>query len=129
MNRIVVGAAIIEDGRLLAARRADPPELAGLWEFPGGKVEPGETEDEALIRECAEELGVEVVVGERIGGDWPLANGYVMRVLLATVVAGVPEAKEHLAVRWLALDELFDVSWVPADLPIVWKVRERLTGI
>ena len=61
-----MGAAIIAHGRVLACARAHPPELAGFWEFPGGKVEPGETEVEALVRECVEEIGVRVEVGERL---------------------------------------------------------------
>jgi 8-oxo-dGTP diphosphatase len=122
----VVGAAIIEGGRLLAAQRADPPELAGGWEFPGGKVEAGETEQDALVRECREELGIEVSAGGRVGGDCPLQNGLVMRVWTATIVRGEPEAREHSALRWLTAAELFDVPWLPADLPVVEALREHL---
>ncbi|GLW07424.1 DNA mismatch repair protein MutT [Microtetraspora sp. NBRC 13810] len=126
MKRVVVGAALVEGGKLLAAQRADPPELAGGWEFPGGKVDPGETDHEALIRECHEELGVLVTVGDRVGGDWPLAGGAVLRVWLARIADGVPEPKEHLELRWLTRDQLFDVSWLPADLPIVHAVKDLL---
>lgn len=127
MNKVVVGAAIVDgDGRLLAAQRADPPELAGGWEFPGGKVDPGEDDRTALIRECKEELGVLVEAGEQVGGDWPLASGYVLRVWLAEIVEGEPEAREHLDLRWLTADELYDVEWLPADLPIVRAVQGRL---
>jgi 8-oxo-dGTP diphosphatase len=122
----VVGAAIIDRGRLLAAQRADPPELAGGWEFPGGKVEAGETEQDALVRECREELGIEVAVGCRVGEDCPLHNGLVMRVWTAGIVDGEPEAREHAALRWLSESELFDVPWLPADLPVVKAVREHL---
>ena len=125
-RRVVVGAAIVADGRLLAAQRAGPPEVAGGWELPGGKVDPGESELQALVRECREELGVAIAVGERIGGDWPISDGYVLRVWLATVVSGVPEAREHLALRWLAPEELFQVPWLPADLPIVRAVQDVL---
>ncbi|MFD0886438.1 (deoxy)nucleoside triphosphate pyrophosphohydrolase [Streptosporangium algeriense] len=129
MDKVVVGAAIVDgNGRLLAAQRADPPELAGGWEFPGGKVDPGEDDHTALVRECKEELGVLVEVGQRIGGDWPLAGGYVLRVWLAQIVEGEPEAKEHLDLRWLAGHELYDVPWLPADLPIVRAVQGRLGG-
>jgi 8-oxo-dGTP diphosphatase len=123
---VVVGAAIVEDGRLLAAQRAEPLELKGGWEFPGGKVDPGESDHEALVRECEEELGVKVIISDRVGGDWPLTNGYVMRVWLASIAAGVPEPIEHLALRWLAPHELYDVAWLPADLPIVAAVRDLL---
>lgn len=125
-HRVVVGAAIVADGRLLAAQRAGPPEMAGGWELPGGKVDPGESDLEALVRECREELGVDIAAGARIGGDWPVSNGYVLRVWLASVVAGVPEAREHLALRWLGPQELFEVAWLPADLPIVRAVQDVL---
>ncbi|GIH63240.1 (deoxy)nucleoside triphosphate pyrophosphohydrolase [Microbispora siamensis] len=127
-TQLVVGAAIVEGGRLLAAQRSGPPALRGGWEFPGGKVDPGEDERAALVRECAEELGVRVVLGDRIGGDWPLDNGYLMRVWLATVVAGVPRPLEHLALRWLEPHELYDVPWLPADLPVVAAIEKLLPG-
>jgi 8-oxo-dGTP diphosphatase len=126
MPRLVVGAAIIHRGRLLAARRAEPPELAGGWEFPGGKLETGETEQDALVRECREELGIDVAVGERIGEDCPLHNGMVMRVWAASLVRGEPEAREHSELRWLTEAELSDVPWLPADLPVVEAVRRHL---
>ncbi|WP_290865143.1 (deoxy)nucleoside triphosphate pyrophosphohydrolase [Hamadaea sp.] len=119
--RIIVGAAIIEDGRVLACERSDPPETAGRWEFPGGKVEPGEGEVEALVRECEEELGVRVRVGERVGVDVPMANGRsVLRVYTAVLLDGDrPQALEHAQLRWLAVDQLNEVPWLPADAPIV----------
>ncbi|WP_182875915.1 (deoxy)nucleoside triphosphate pyrophosphohydrolase [Microbispora sp. H10670] len=127
-GRLVVGAAIVEDGRLLAAQRSAPPELRGGWEFPGGKVDPGEDERAALVRECAEELGVDIVVSHRVGGDWPLPNGGVMRVWLAGLAAGVPRPIEHLALRWLEPHELYDVAWLPADLPVVAEIETLLPG-
>lgn len=124
--RIIVGAAIIRDGRVLACERSDPPETAGRWEFPGGKVEPGETEAEALARECVEELGVRVRVGDRVGADVPMAEGrFVLRVYAATLLdGGEPQVLEHSAVRWLGPDELRDVPWLPADAPIVAVLPE-----
>ncbi|GGO09060.1 DNA mismatch repair protein MutT [Microbispora rosea subsp. aerata] len=126
MTRLVVGAAIVEGGRLLAAQRAAPPALRGGWEFPGGKVDPGEDERAALVRECVEELGVRIVLGDRVGGDWPLQDGYVMRVWLATLAEGVPRPIEHLALRWLSPHELYDVPWLPADLPVVTAIEKLL---
>ncbi|MDH2428873.1 (deoxy)nucleoside triphosphate pyrophosphohydrolase [Sphaerisporangium sp. TRM90804] len=124
METIVVAAAIIEGGRLLAAQRAGPPAMAGGWEFPGGKVDPGENDHQALVRECQEELGVLIDVGARIGGDWPLIPGYVLRVWRARLSSGVPHPHEHLALRWLERDELYDIPWLPADLPIVKAVQD-----
>ena len=101
--RVIVAAIIIIDGRVLACERSAPPEVAGRWEFPGGKVEPGETDEQALARECAEELGVRVEVGARVGPDVPLAHGRaVLRVFAVTLLDGdVPRALEHAAMRWL----------------------------
>jgi 8-oxo-dGTP diphosphatase len=118
---IIVGAAIIAKGRVLACERAEPPEMAGKWEFPGGKVEPGEGEAEALVRECDEELGVPIEVGGRVGDDIVLGHGRaVLKVYAARLVNGAePRAIEHSALRWLAVDELNSVPWLPADAPIV----------
>jgi 8-oxo-dGTP diphosphatase len=127
-STVVVVAAVIvaPGGRVLAAQRAEPAALAGGWEFPGGKVDPGENERAALVRECREELGVEIAVGERVGGDWPLSPGYVMRVWLCSLISGVPEAKEHLALRWLGPGDYYDVDWLGADLPIMKTVENLL---
>jgi 8-oxo-dGTP diphosphatase len=112
----VVSAALLRDGCLLAARRTEPPALAGGWELPGGKVEPGETDEEALVREIREELGVDVALGARVGGDWPLGR-YVMRVWLATVAGGGEPAavEQHDAVTWVRLDDIGSVEWLPGD--------------
>ncbi|WP_205327763.1 (deoxy)nucleoside triphosphate pyrophosphohydrolase [Glycomyces sp. YM15] len=125
--KVVVGAAIREGHRILAAARAYPPELAGLWEFPGGKVEPDETETEALIRECREELGVTIAVGERVGGDLSTGNGrYLLRVYVAELTDGEPHAAEHAELRWLAPAELDSVPWLPGNRPAVDALRELL---
>jgi 8-oxo-dGTP diphosphatase len=122
----VVGAAVIRDGRVLAARRSKPHSLAGLWEFPGGKVEPGESEVEALRRECREELGIDVVVGDRVGPDVNSSDGRaVVRIYVASA-AGTPKPLDHAELRWLAADELDDVPWLPADQPVVEALRPLL---
>ena len=128
IQRIIVGAAIVENGRVLACARADPPEVAGRWEFPGGKVEPGETEIEALVRECVEELGVEVEVGVRVGDDVPLAHGRaILKVYLAKLVDGAqPQRLEHAELRWLDAESLHSVDWLPADAPIVDALESLL---
>ncbi|MFK3982944.1 (deoxy)nucleoside triphosphate pyrophosphohydrolase [Micromonospora sp. NPDC050397] len=127
--RVIVGAAIIAGGRVLGCARAKPPEVAGRWEFPGGKVESGESEIDALIRECAEELAVRIEVGDRVGGDVPLAHGRaVLRVYQARLVGtDQPRLLEHAELRWLAVDELASVPWLPADEPIVVALRPLLT--
>ena len=124
-----MAAVIITAGRVLACERSAPPEVAGRWEFPGGKVEPGETDQQALARECQEELGVRVEVGDRVGPDVPLAHGRaVLRVFAVRLLEGdVPRALEHTSMRWLAEDELDSVHWLPADKPIVAELPALLT--
>ncbi len=102
--------------------------MYGRWEFPGGKVEPGESEVEALVRECVEELGVLVRVGDRIGEDVPLGHGWaLLRVYAAELVDGAqPQRLEHAELRWLGPDELDSVDWLPADAPIVAALRPVL---
>lgn len=131
----VVGAAIVDDlhhpTTLLAARRTEPVALAGGWELPGGKVEPDEDHIEALHREVAEELGVEVRLGRPVAGPiegaWPLGERYVMFVWLAQVVSGEPlPLEDHDELRVLGRHELGDVAWLPADRPIVEAVAELM---
>lgn len=126
----MVGAAIIAAGKVLACARANPPEVAGMWEFPGGKVEPGESDAVALVRECAEELAVRVSVGDRLGPDVPLGHGRsVLRVYTAALLGDDrPRPLEHSDLRWLGPDELESVTWLPADRPIVAALRPLLEG-
>lgn len=112
---VVVAAALTHDGRLLLAQRTRPPELAGLWELPGGKVEPGESEDAALVRELREELGVECSVGAALTGDVDLAGGLVLRAYRASLVSGMPAALEHSALRWVDAQTLPTMDLVDAD--------------
>jgi 8-oxo-dGTP diphosphatase len=123
--QIVVGAAIVRHGRVLAARRAVPADLAGQWEFPGGKVEPGESDVDGLARECREELGVQIAVGELLGCIE--SPGFALRVYLAELIAGEPQPlADHDELRWLAAAELEDVAWLPADRPLIAALRSRL---
>lgn len=125
--RVVVGAAILDAaGRLLAARRSAPPALAGRWELPGGKVEDGEADEAALVREISEELAVDVRLHAQVGADWPMpGRAAVLRVWRAEVVSGEPRAvTDHDELRWLEPGQWADVGWLDADLPVV----ERLAG-
>lgn len=138
--RQIVGAAIVDSlahpTRLLAARRTAPEQFAGMWEFPGGKVETGELDTVALHRELVEELGVTVVLGaEVVGpvpGGWPLNERAVMRVWLAEVAAGEPAPLEdHDLLSWVPLtgsDELVNLAWIPADRPIVDALLTVITA-
>ncbi|MPZ59940.1 MAG: NUDIX domain-containing protein [Propionibacteriales bacterium] len=123
---VVVGAAIIMQGRLLAARRTSPAETAGGWEFPGGKVRPDETPEAACVREVREELACEIEVVSRLAGEEPLNPGYVLHVYEARIVSGEPVPSEHDAIRWLGPDELEDVAWLDADRPFLRPLHERL---
>ena len=122
LDRLVVGAAIFDTaGRLLAAQRRVPADYAGWWEFPGGKVEPGESPEQAVVRECREELRVECVVGDLVGEvDIPIGR---LRVYRATLIAGEPVATEHAALRWLTPAEFDEVDWIDADRPLVDRLR------
>jgi 8-oxo-dGTP diphosphatase len=128
--QVIVGAAIIEDGRVLACARSAPPEVAGKWEFPGGKVDAGETEVDALVRECEEELGVHIAVGARVGQDMLLGHGRaILKVYLARLLGdAAPHPHEHAELRWLGPDELDSVDWLPADAPIASALRPILTA-
>lgn len=123
--QIVVAGALIADGALLVAQRQRPPELAGLWELPGGKVGPGEDEPQALERELREELGVDVTVGDRIGNDVP-TGGVILRAYQATVTGGELHPHDHGALRWVGAADLDDLPWVPADRAWLPALRERL---
>jgi len=126
VRALVVGAAIIRDGRVLACRRTSPPDAAGRWELPGGKVEAGESPDAALVREVREELGCELAVTTWLDEEAPIGESYVLRVAVCSLVAGEPVPAEHDAVRWLAVDELEDVDWLEPDRPFLVGVGDRL---
>jgi 8-oxo-dGTP diphosphatase len=128
-REVVVGAAIVRHGRVLAARRTAPASAAGRWEFPGGKVEPGETDSESLVREVEEELGVQIAVDRWLPGEEPIGEKYVLRVALASMDDGEPTPTEHDAVRWLAADELDDVDWLDGDRPFLTELSHRLSTL
>jgi 8-oxo-dGTP diphosphatase len=126
----VVAGVLLRDGRVLAARRGPGTGArAGLWEFPGGKVEPGETPEQALVRELREELSVEVTVDERLAESLHDYDDLSLRLVayLAHITKGEPQAGEHDALRWLKPDELPSLAWAPADVPFLPVIEALLT--
>lgn len=125
----VVGAVVIDDGRVLCAQRGPAGSLAGMWEFPGGKIEPGETPREALEREIVEELRCRVAVGDEVATT---VHEYEFGVVTLTsfyceLVGGAPQLTEHAEVRWIEPEALDSVEWAPADLPAVHAIMADLT--
>lgn len=124
----VVGAILIENGKILCAQRGESKTLAHFWEFPGGKIEDGETPQEALIRELKEELLIEVEVqSEKFEEtsyqyDFGLVN---LTTFICLLKKGTPQLTEHVAVQWLKPAELNKVQWAPADIPAVEKLMEK----
>lgn len=120
----VVGAVLVVGGAVLCTQRGTG-DLAGMWEFPGGKVEPGETRREALVREIAEELGCLVRVGNEVGTtsheyDLTIVN---LTTFYCTLENGQPEVSEHSAARWVSPADLRELDWAPADVPAVDRVQ------
>lgn len=117
----VVGAVIVRDAKILCAQRGPAGSLGGMWEFPGGKMEPGETPRDALVREIDEELRCEVIVGDEVttttyGYDFGTVT---LTTFWCTLVAGEPVLTEHAAVQWRTPADLADLAWAPADIPAV----------
>lgn len=117
----VVGAVIIANEKVLGAQRGPGRTLEGLWEFPGGKIDPGEAPDDAVVREIQEELGCQITVLNRI---ITVSHAYEFATIelttfYASLTDGVPFATEHSALRWIAIEELRELEWAPADLPTV----------
>jgi 8-oxo-dGTP diphosphatase len=128
MKRIEVVAAIIHDGegRIFATQRGYGDYKDG-WEFPGGKMEPGETPEEALKREIWEELETDIAVErlvQTVEWDYP-AFHLTMHCFWCSVESGCLTLKEHEAAKWLAMDELDSVDWLPADREVVGKMRDE----
>ena len=130
MKTIRVVAAVIRDGDKIFSTARGYGEYKGWWEFPGGKIEEGETPQQALVREIREELTAEIVVGDLIKTieyDYPDFH-LSMDCFWAEVVSGKLVLKEAEAAKWLTEDELESVNWLPADLEIIHLIRQEING-
>ncbi|HWC24312.1 MAG TPA: (deoxy)nucleoside triphosphate pyrophosphohydrolase [Flexivirga sp.] len=124
----VVGAVLVRDGTVLAAQRGPTMALAGHWEFPGGKIEAGESPQEALARELDEELLCTATIGDHVETtSYEYDFGIVtLTTYFATLDAGEPRATEHAELRWIPVRELQSVEWAPADIPAVERIMQVL---
>lgn len=120
MIRVVAGVVIAE-GRVMVTRRGPAIRMAGLWEFPGGKVEAGEDDRTALARELMEELSITVEVGECLGENIHTEERgpFCLVAYRVRIVAGTPVLSDHDAIEWRAPETLQELEWAPADLPFV----------
>ena len=126
MKTVHVAAAVIRKGQRIFAAQRGYGEFKDGWEFPGGRLEPGETPQQALIREIREELNTEIKVGELIETveyDYP-AFHLSMDCFWCEIVEGSLELKEHEAARWLDLKSLYSVDWLPADRKLINKIKD-----
>lgn len=126
----VIAAIIMKDGKVLIAQRAQGQRLAGKWEFPGGKLEEGETPQECLKRELKEELDIDIEVGEYFGESvYHYETGPIRLVFYkACVLGGSCRLNVHSSVKWVAPHELEKYDFAPADVPIVDKLRGVYEG-
>ncbi|MCH2144101.1 MAG: (deoxy)nucleoside triphosphate pyrophosphohydrolase [Phycisphaerales bacterium] len=122
---VVAVAGVIErDGLVLIGRRLDDDSYGGFWEFPGGKIEPGESPEECLERELMEELGIRTAIGPELCVIEP-SDTFKLIVHGATIIDGEPELREHSRLEWVTLDELDSFDLLPADRPVIRVLAER----
>ena len=124
----VVAAVIKKDNKIFCCQRGPKGECAFKWEFPGGKIEPGETKEEALVREIKEELDTEVEIIELLDTvEYDYPNFHLsMDCFICNIKSGDLVLKEHEAAQWLTKETLDSVNWLPADLGLIDKIREYL---
>lgn len=122
----VTGAIIENDGKILAARRKKDSHLGGYWEFPGGKIEHGETPEECLARELKEELNINVSVGQKLGENTYEYPDRTIKLILYFVEGDFEDihSDDHQELRWLSIQELDSVAWAPADFPLLEKLKK-----
>ena len=127
MTEVVCGVIEDDAGRFLACLRPAGKHLGGFWEFPGGKVEAGESPEAALVRELLEELGIEVAVEGALDPVlWTYDRGPIrLSPFLCHIIRGIPSPLEHEALRWCAPRDIASLPWAPADLPILEQLRLR----
>lgn len=115
----VVGAAIINGNKVLAAQRSEIMKLPLKWEFPGGKIQKGETHEEALIRELREELGIDISVSDFIAKGSSVVDNRLINLYVysAKILKGIPQAREHARLMWTDIGNIMNLDWAEADLP------------
>ncbi|MBS4202162.1 (deoxy)nucleoside triphosphate pyrophosphohydrolase [Bacillus sp. FJAT-49732] len=125
----VVGAVIVDNGKILCAQRGASKILPLKWEFPGGKIEKGETPQDALKREIKEEMHCEIEVGEQMEHTvYEYHFGIVhLTTYICKLIDGKPKLTEHVAIQWLLPDELQTLDWAPADIPTIKKLISLAT--
>lgn len=129
-NIYVVGAVIVKEGNIFCAQRGLEKSLPGLWEFPGGKIEKGESPEEALKREILEEMGCEIEVGRQVEHTvYEYDFGIVhLTTYYCRLTKGEPVLTEHIASKWLRPQELNQLDWAPADIPAIEKIMEEMSS-
>ncbi|MGX7031368.1 (deoxy)nucleoside triphosphate pyrophosphohydrolase [Vagococcus zengguangii] len=124
----VVGAILMNEGKILCAQRSEHMSLSLMWEFPGGKIEPGETPQAALKRELNEELLIDVNVAEDIFETTTYEYDFgvvTLTTFICHLISGTPQLTEHAAIKWLYPNELQTLTWAPADIPAVEKLSTK----